>query len=176
MKIEDIYPICRSFFETEAWKKLIDFPELKKNPEQFSEIIAGKIKNFPAPAFLPDLARIERALYQVKTQSDITQKEVKQLAVNPALVILELKWRNLPNFFNSDMSVSDINPEPGDEILLVWLGPNTGKKYIEAAESEDLLVLKMVIEGIPEEVVATSGNVPIGAVDQAIDRAVQKVY
>ena len=153
---------------------MIDLPGINKNPEEFPEIIAGRIKDFPVPGFLPDLARIERALYQIKSRSDITQKEVKQLSVNPALVVLELKWKNLSYFFDPEENVLEINPEPGDEILLVWLGPNTGREYIKPAESEDLLVLEMAIEDIPEEVIATSGNVPIGAVDQAIDRAVQK--
>lgn len=174
MSIEDIYPKCSIFLEAGFWENYSDSFRNKPEPEQFPDIAAQKIKDVSVPGFLPDLARIEWALYQVRSQSGPEQEKVTQISINPAIKILELEWKNLSAMFHANGEVSGTDPEIGDETLLIWLDPDTGEEYIEPAGSEDLLILKMIIESIPAEEIADSGNVPIGAVDQAVERAVQK--
>ena len=174
MNIGDIYPKCRSFIERNLWLSLTGSPELKHKPDQFLNILKKKDEDNQIPEFLPDLAQIELMLYQMRLTPDADRKVVTELTVNPTLSILELKWKNLSAIFSEPSSDSDTDPEPGDEILLLWRVPHTGKEYIVPAASEDLLVLKMIIENIPAETIALSGNVPLGAVDEAVNRTVKK--
>ncbi len=44
----------------------------------------------------------------------------------------------------------------------------------EAASAEDLLVLKMIFEKIDRKEVARIGDMPVAAVDAAMERAVEK--
>lgn len=160
--------------EADVWKSLTDLTELNHNPEQFPDILEENNKGVSIPDFLPSLAQIELAFYQMRSKSGLIQEKVTQLSVNKTLNILELKWKNLSAMFYPNPEDSGLNPEPGDEMLLLWLDTETGEEFVEPAASEDLLVLKMIIEGISAETIATSGNVPVGAVDAAVDRAVQK--
>lgn len=164
MNIENIYPKCRTFLEEGLWLSLADAPELINNHEKFSKILTRENVNKQLPGFLSNLAQIEWALYQIRSGRDMIPGEISRLTVNPTLNILELEWKKLAEIFQSS-HLSDINPAPGNELLMLWLNPANGKECIEPAASEDLLVLKMIIEDIPAETIAESAKVPIGTVD-----------
>ena len=75
---------------------------------------------------------------------------------------------------HSQRDASPVTPEPGGELVLVWRHPQTGETRAQAATDEDLLALKIVMEEINPGAVASTGKVPVGAVDAAVDRAVEK--
>lgn len=174
MNIENIYPKSRDFFKVDEWEHLIDCSANMSEPELFPGILAENVKDMSVPGFLPDLARIEWSLYQIKSQSGPKRKKISKTCVNPTANILELEWKHLSALFHTNREGKKNNPEAGSETLLLWLSPETEKIRVEPAAHEDLLVLKMIVENIPSEEVAALGNVPIGAVDQAMDRAAQK--
>ncbi len=174
MDFEKIYPKCIRILKPDLWKDLTGLAGLEHNPDQFPNILEKHSRDARIPGFIPGLAQIELALHRIRSQSGPTQKEVDQLTVNPTFNILELKWKNLSAMFHSYPDGSEIDPEPGDEMLLIWRVPDTGEEYIEAASNEDLLVLKMTVENIPAETIADLAGVPVGAVDAAVDRAIQK--
>jgi selenobiotic family peptide radical SAM maturase len=173
MDIEKIYPKCSNLLEAGLWRSLTDSPELAKNPEQFQKILTNDNKYKQLPDYISDLAQIEWTLFQIRSNPDLIPENISQLTVNPTLSILELKWKRLADMFQTS-DVSHVQPEPGDEFLLIWYDPDTGKESVEPAASEELLVLKMIIEDIPAEVIAGAADVPIAAVDEAVERAAQK--
>ncbi|MCJ7615139.1 MAG: thio(seleno)oxazole modification radical SAM maturase SbtM, partial [Desulfobacterales bacterium] len=75
---------------------------------------------------------------------------------------------------NQGEKTSSGKPEPGEEYVIVWQNPKTKETEVQKASEEDILSLKMIVEGITPEEVAVAGNLPVGAVDAAIDRAVRK--
>jgi len=63
-------------------------------------------------------------------------------------------------------------PIPGDELLLVWRPPWTGRACARAAEPDDLLALKIVVESRDRKELAADGALPPGAVEAVLERAV----
>ncbi len=93
-------------------------------------------------------------------------------AVNPTVRLLELSWKGLSSLLPA-AKTSNETPEQGIERILIWQDPHTGRLECRPAEGDDLLALKMTVEGISAKVVAAEGGLPVRAVDQVIDRAVQ---
>ena len=65
-------------------------------------------------------------------------------------------------------------PEPGKEHIMIWQHLEDSNVRVKTASPEDLLVLKMISEGIDREKVAAEGALPIIAVDAAMDRAAER--
>jgi selenobiotic family peptide radical SAM maturase len=124
------------------------------------------------PPFLPDLARLEWTVSAVADESLTIPKEVENLSINPALRLIELSWKGLPAFLDLAQCSCTVMPEQGKERVLVWFDPKCGKTNARPASDEDLLVLKMVVEGIAPEIVAAEGGLPPGAVDAAVNRGI----
>ncbi|MFC1884744.1 thio(seleno)oxazole modification radical SAM maturase SbtM [Thermodesulfobacteriota bacterium] len=172
--LKDIYPQCKKILDVGTWKRLCDSTELKEKPELFPGIIAECAEDLAFPDFLADLAQLELALHFLKTRGTEIPAGVEEPAVNPTLQILELKSKNLAALVDPDHGDPEKKPGPGGEMVLVWRHPETGSIRVQEAFEEDLLALKMLIENIDADEIAAAGGVPIGAVDMAVDRAVDK--
>jgi len=120
------------------------------------------------PEFLPELARLEEACRAVEEQRNALPRSTDRPAVNPTLRMLELSWSGLYAYMNGHPANAPVRKH---ERLLVWLDPRTGRTSVQPAAAEQLLVLKMVVEGISAEAVAKEGRIPVGAVDTALSRA-----
>lgn len=123
------------------------------------------------PEFLPDLARLEETYCSVKGEKESIPREVDQTTVNPTLHILELSWKGLAALLVPAQDRAAIHPIRQGERILLWYNPFTGRVSARPAADEDLLVLKMIVEGISPESVAAQGNLPTAAVDAALFRA-----
>jgi len=173
LKLEEIYPKCRSILEPKAWSQLIAGCDESAELDRVADRLAGQSGAIGLPAFLPDLARVEWARYKAAAGEIAIPRELEQLQVNPTLVLLTLSWK-LSSLLTAESDASPAMPIPGEELLLVWRDSGSGKTETKAATEEDLLVLKMVIEEVDPAEAAASGEVPIGSVDAAIDRAVHR--
>jgi selenobiotic family peptide radical SAM maturase len=96
---------------------------------------------------------------------------VEAITVNPTLMVMELPWSGLTALLKGEPGQT---PVRGHERVLLWLHPDTRRPNARPATDEDLLVLKMVIEGISHEDVADAGGIPVGAVDAAVDRSARR--
>jgi selenobiotic family peptide radical SAM maturase len=94
--------------------------------------------------------------------------------VNPALEVLQLEWSNLPAFISAIDNTDGHDPLPVEEIVLVWKNPHDGQVKYRTANSRDLLVLKMVVEGITPKEAAAEGAVAVSIIDAAIDRSIKE--
>jgi selenobiotic family peptide radical SAM maturase len=173
-KMEKAYPACRSILGSDVWDRIIAACTTAAEPETFPNTLALQMDDLGLQGFLPELARLEWSCHEVTSGKIDIPTEVDRPEVNPTLELLQLSWKNLPSIFNSQKHVALATPEPGDELVLVWRDPRTGDARVRAATDEDLLVLKMVVEGIKPEEAAAVGRVPVRAVDAAIDRALHR--
>jgi selenobiotic family peptide radical SAM maturase len=169
-KLEKSFPACRSVLDANTWDRIVTTCD--SDPEAFPEAVALHTGDPAIPDFLGELARVERAVNKVTNGEEQISLEVNQLEVNPTLQLLQLSWKNLTPILDAQAGVASQAPEPGEEFVLVWRDPKTAETRAQAASDEDLLVLKMHVEGIEPEEAAATGELPIGAVDSAIDRAV----
>ena len=125
----------------------------------------------PHPEYQNDLERLRRAFETLRELASALPASVEALCLNPTLMIMELQWQGLTALLHKDSGADA--PVKGPEHILLWLHPSDRAPRARPAASEDLLVLKMVAESIPAADVAAAGQLPIGAVDAAVDRAVR---
>ena len=123
------------------------------------------------PEFLSELARLEEIASDIEGGKLSLPKEVSRPLVNPTIRIIELSWKNLVSRLNPDQNISAVNPIRAGERVLLWYNPFTHCVTARPVCDEDLLVLKMVVEGISSEAVAAQGGLLVGAVDAAMFRA-----
>lgn len=168
--LEIIYPLCRVLLGARRWSRLA---VLCREPSELPALLEQNPLPKGIPLFIADLARLEWAVREIE-QTDIPDRaSLQESVVNPALRLLPLKWRGLPVWMNDEPAVT-ATPRRGDELVLLWKRPETGSVITRKAKEEDLLILKMSIEGILPEEVAEAGAIPVGAIDDALRRAVEQ--
>ncbi len=135
--------------------------------------MTSRADDLGAPDFWRELARMESAIDKLQDGRTEIPAEVDRLSINPTLQLLQPSWKVLNSTAEraKDPSGGTVKPE---EWVLVWKDPMTGEIRADPALEEDLLVLKIVVEGIDPREVAAKGGLPVGAVDQALDRAVRR--
>jgi selenobiotic family peptide radical SAM maturase len=170
--IEMIYPVCRMLLDTETWEKIVRASTADQGPEQIPDLLERHAGKTSVPEFLPALARLERVLHQVVMGKETIPSGVDRLMLNPTIHVLQLPWGNLPSLIHAQGDTAVARPERGEETVLAWLVPKNGNVSVRAAFDEDLLVLKMVSEGLSVHEVAAQGTVLPAAVGNAVSRAV----
>ena len=166
-----MYRQCKKIVNSDTWTRILALCDEDVGRETLPAVLERCKSDFGLPDFLPELARLEWAVGQARSAKTKVADEVTRLTVNPGLQLLKLSWKNLPLLLNAGDDAFP-EPEPGNEFVLVWIDPSTGYVHTRKASSEDLLVLKMVVEGIDPEEAAVAGAVPVGTVDRAIYRGI----
>jgi selenobiotic family peptide radical SAM maturase len=168
--LDDIFPRCRAALGDVPWNALAAAAASGQGPKAFLEAVRSEGGD-AMPGYLPDLARLEWSLFTVRNNAAALSDSVSRTMVNPTVQVLDLAWTGLTAV--PDTPDAPLSPSSGRERVLVWIEPRSRTVRARPATDEDLLILKMVLEDIPPESVASTGNVPIGAVDAALDRAVR---
>jgi selenobiotic family peptide radical SAM maturase len=166
--IETVYPTCRMFLDTEQRDQIVN----SSKAEEIPDILEGFIGKGGVPAFLPALARLERVLHAVARGAVAIPSDIDRLMLNPTIHLLELPWKDLPSLIHAQGDIAAARPQQGDETILAWLDPYSGTVQVRATTDEDLLVLKMVAEGLSVHEVAAQGTVLPAAVWNAISRGI----
>lgn len=170
-----VYPSCLQFLdenggelEAEVFSSLDSFAD-------FPQLLSSLVKEHNLALFLPDLARLELAVYRAGASESEIPAEVVDYRINPTLQMVELGWHHLSQLLaEGKEAVDETLPEPGREVVLIWRRKDSDEIARKVADDEDLLVLKMIMEGLEAEKVAAQGNLPVGAVDLSLDRAVER--
>lgn len=157
-----------------TWHQIVTACTAERKPERVPDLLEQQAGMHSLPAFLPALARLEWALNQVAMAGESMPASVNQLMLNPTIQVFQLPWRNLPSLIHTQGDTTVVRPEPGEEWVLVWLDPKSSAVRVRTASDEDLLILKMVSEGISIREVAAQGVVLPAAVGNAMSRAVVK--
>jgi len=141
---------------------------LEKSPDKFSDAIRSDVSFFPKAAFLADLADVEFACWNVERMHQEFNRPSRGAVINPRLQIVPVTYDISICFNDSATGISgDIEPDEG--WILVWKGPETGTLYVEKADEQMLLALKVLSE---EELVSRGDQ--LNVINQAIDFAARK--
>jgi selenobiotic family peptide radical SAM maturase len=155
------YPVCfeliRHLGINIGRKKTIS-TTLRRHPEC--------LERYP---YLLDLSKIEESAYLMKMSSVFPPENVDHRMINPALDLLEVKWRRLPEFIDDRTVI----PEPGDGYVIVLKKPGKMNIEIRSANAGDLLALKLLTDDIDHRRAAEEGGVPLGGIDRLVLQAEQ---
>ena len=137
-------------------------------PEKFPEFLRDR---FPYPsdlAFLADLAGVEYACWNVEHMDQVFSRPLHGAIINPLLRIVPVK-NDISLFFKNKEAGTSGNIELHEGWILVWKGPESGRLYVEMADEQMLLALKVVSEEEEE----LQGH-QLRVVNQAIDYSARK--
>ena len=167
--IEKIFPRTLSHVEPATVFADEGKPEgVAATPEKLLELLRNR---FPYPsklAFLADLAAVEYAYWSVGQMDEVFSRPSHGAVINPLLQIVPVTYDVSPFFSDREAGVSG-RIEPDEGWVLVWKGPETGRLYVEKADEQMLLALKV----LSEEQQELQGD-QLVIVNQAIDYAARK--
>ena len=170
----EIFPACRRLLADSQWQGFLALLTPAVNLAELAGLLAGPVLVLEgAPGYLSDLARLELALHQARQQRP-GYAMVEELTVNPSLQLLQVPWAGLHHLLEEDGMKAGPQPVLQQEMLLVWCDPETGEAKAQAAGPEELLALKMVSEGIDPRQAAAFGELSVGAIEEALERAASK--
>jgi len=129
-------------------------------------------KNSTPQEYAGELERLRQAFGTMYGLASTLPGSVTAYTVNPTLMVLEMDWTGLTDLLHGISTGAE--PVKRPERVLLWLHPDTHAPHARPATDEDLLVLKMIVEQIPNENIADAGALPVGAVDAAIERAARR--
>ena len=155
------YPVCL--------KLLPDLEKYLEGDAVLSEVLDRNPERCRDHPFIFDLARIEESRHRLLTSPPSVPGKVTHRTVNPALELLPVTWRHLPELLSDRATV----PEPGDGYVLVLIRPGKKRVEVRSAEPAELLALKIVAEEIDSRRAASEGGVSVGAIDNVLYRAEQ---
>lgn len=166
-ELESRYPASRAATGTRAWERVAVECRGHREAEAFPERLEALVGELELPGFLPALARLERALYEA-THADV-EKRVEARTLNPSVRLLNPGWKNLLPLLRRESGAAP--PEEGEELVLIWRHPETGEVNSRIPDSEDLLAMKMVVEGISPGEAAHEGGLTPARVESVLERA-----
>jgi len=168
----EIYTACRLIIGSERWDRLIRGRKLSDDPASLvRDIIQAGEQGMPK--FLPDLARLESAIDDIRASEDRIPNDIREICLNPTVRLIDLFWTNLLPLLTRGEKETHGDPEPGKELVVVWKNPREQRVKYRVASQGDLLAMKIVEEKIESEKAAEEGNVSIGFIDAILDHAVQ---
>ena len=168
---DEYFPGCRSRLDPGTWNRIVSDGLEEEKPDPFIERVRVQGRRAGAPEFVPDLARLEWSIRKIRKEETLFPDDPDGWTVNPSLHLLDLQWKNLVGCLRSDGGEA---PEAGREFVILWKGSGNDEVRAMAASAEDLLMLKMVSEGIDRREIATMGALPVAAIDAAMERAAAK--
>lgn len=120
-------------------------------------------------SFQDELARLQKAVHTCEAFPADQVIAGKGYSVNPSLELLELQGIGL-----ADIALGrEGEPEPGEEMVLVWKHPQSLAIRCRPALANDLLALKLIHETIDLTQAANESGVTVGAVETVLFQAVE---
>ncbi|HBA70653.1 MAG TPA: selenobiotic family peptide radical SAM maturase [Geobacter sp.] len=172
INLSEVFPCCRALLGVKVWQRILDNAGDGLEPTGFPAVLY-ELGEPGVPPFLPGLAQIELAGFQVRTAAPMPDATDKPM-LNPTLQIIPVTWTNLVNLLTRSRGRDLARVKPGNEYILVWREPATGCVRVQAAESCDLLAIKIIIEELDPDDVARESSVPAGKIDAIMREAVWK--
>jgi selenobiotic family peptide radical SAM maturase len=172
--LDEIFRACRTVLGENLWKRIIALHGSADAADRICETLKSAHRAFAVPPFLPDLARLEKAIEDVTSVDVIIPENPAQVTLNPTVTLVDLSWKHLLPFVEPAHGEERPAPEPGEEIFLLWKDPATGQLRIGPAGQDDLLALKIVVEDLNPCTLAKDEGLPVSSIDALLNRASHK--
>jgi len=161
-----VYPYCCKIISEEILRNLA---ERTPSVELFPDTLTETATEQKLPEYLGELARLEFFASNLKADASQVPKHTEKLEINSTLQLFENSWRNLFALLDEDAAFTE--PVKGKESIIIWKHPLRGTIKAKSPTSEDLLVMKMALEGLPSLEVSRQGGIYQAAVEVAVVRA-----
>ncbi|MGV1097882.1 thio(seleno)oxazole modification radical SAM maturase SbtM [Thiovibrio sp. JS02] len=172
LDFDSVFPVCRRILGEQRWQLLVAVLAAAGNRQELLLLLkAFRPPRGEMPAYLADLFRLELAIHEARRQGAKPVAAVEELTVNPSLQLCELAWSGLVDLIGAKPGGEVKEPQAGASLALVWHDPLAGTVRCLEPKNEELLVLKMAVEGIGVAEAAREGGVAVAALDAALDRA-----
>jgi len=170
-----IFSNCRRILGVKTWDKILAALDNEMEPGLLPDKLVSLKTAFHLPAYIDDLAGLEWAWHQLKTQPPPPAQPPEKLAVNPTLSIVPVGWKHIAAIVG-DSSDSDGYPPPeaSPTHIILWRHPAKKSYHIHEAGDIDLLALKIVIEQIDPLKAAEVGNTTVRAIQTALKNGVKR--
>ncbi len=165
--ISDIFPKTLSFMNADLLAEIER--DGKPAPELFPDLLQKKYGDRIA-GFLPDLASLELAMSAARNGSGALRNN-SSISANPTLSIVPVAWKNIHSLI---LGIGDTQPSSvtqGDEMVLVWRMPGSGEVRLRPAMNDDLLALKVVVEGLDLPGLAVETGLRVDEIEGILDRS-----
>jgi selenobiotic family peptide radical SAM maturase len=117
--------------------------------------------------YIEDLNRLEQIRHDVATEDAAFPTEVEHFEINPTLELAHLEWK-VSQLLTTDDATDAAEPTRDGEWVMVWRDPHSGTVEVEAATNEELLILKMLVDGIDPAEVAAASHLTVEAIEHAM--------
>jgi hypothetical protein len=169
----EIYTACRSIIGSERWDRLSRGRKLSDDPASLvRDLIQAGEQGMPK--FLPDLARLEYTIADIRASEDCIPEDIREICLNPTVRLIDLPWNNLLPLLTQGKTGSYDDAKPGRELVVVWKDSRGQRVKYRMASQGDLLAMKIVEEKIDPERAAEKGNVSFGFIDAILDEAIEE--
>ena len=169
-----IFSNCHRILGNKTWVRVLEALGEDIDVENFPENLDALKSSLGLPEYIPDLARIEQAFYQITSDPVVSCHEVDAICVNPSLKLVPVGWKHLPGLMAAEPGKEPAVEPCADTHVMVWRHPETGQRHVRAADNTDLLALKITIEKIEKKTAAAEGGVTIGVIDQTIRHSISQ--
>ena len=160
------YPKCSKLVAKENWQALVGHTA---SVELMPDVLAARTAELQLPEYIGELARLELYVFSLKTDSIPVPEYSKKLTINPTLQLFQNSWRNLAA--QIDAAAGGSAPQRGEESIIVWCHPASGRIKAKPVHKDDLLAMKMALEGLSVPDVAREGNVHAAAIESVLIRS-----
>ncbi len=166
------FPRTSRFLGDEGLALLSGNPGSEIRPGSDPEVFRGVSSDTHPEPFLRDLFAVETALYAILQRPHDVRHPEHGAVINPLLDIVAVRYDVTP-FFVDELpdEMIDIPVVARDGLIAVWRGPVSGRMYVEYADRQMLLVLKLLADG--EDAPPLRGASLLAYLD-ALDHAARK--
>ncbi|MDH4008865.1 MAG: hypothetical protein OEU35_12425, partial [Desulfuromonadales bacterium] len=129
-QIEKIFPVSCAYLPEDI-ASAARSSSIWSDADSFVTQIVRLAESAVVPAYLPDLARVERVRHDLTSTSPKVPLRATgdSIVVNPTLLAVEVSWQPLLALLDN----SDVKPEPASQILIFWQNPNGTQRQAAAS-------------------------------------------
>jgi hypothetical protein len=120
-QIEKIFPVSCAYLPEDI-ASAARSSSIWSDVDSFVTQIGRLAESAIVPAYLPDLARVERVRHDMTSTNPKVPLRATgdSIVVNPTLQAVEVNWQPLLALLDN----SDVKPEPASQILIFWQNPD----------------------------------------------------
>lgn len=153
-----------------ATARFLPEPFICSSLDELSAQVRADVRLLELYPFLPELVEVEVLRDQLHRNFPSLPAASQCWQVRPGVELLEIRWSGIPELLNGIAVV----PERRDSLILLIPQSSGARPEVVTADSQSLLALKIVTEGLGLPALAQEVGVSVGYLQNILDMAVAK--